>query len=381
MLRIGFTLAMIALAQSASDRPLPFDKTWELEGEGTAIAKEDGRDVLQMTTGFAHRRDVKFQDGTIDFEVQVTRRRSFVYVNFRAQSEGEHEEFYLRPHKSELPDALQYAPVWQGRSGWQLYHGPGGTAAIAFQPGVWTRGRIVLQGEHAALFLGDMSKPALLVPKLGREPRAGFISLGSSVPAGTPGSGPAAKFANIVLRPNVVDFDLRAAIAAQQKAVTPAVPTAHVISGWDVSQPFVAPPSGQATLPRPDVTGEFKRLTAEDSGLLQLYRYLPVAASTRAAAAVARVRLRAAAAGTCTLDLGFSDIATVFVNGRPHARLDASYSFDRPRREGLIGFDQARLFLPLQPGENELSILLTDSFGGWGLMARIVGCDGVTVDR
>src|SRR5688572_4487731 len=252
MLRIGFTLAMIALAQSASDRPLPFDKTWELEGEGTAIAKEDGRDVLQMTTGFAHRRDVKFQDGTIDFEVQVTRRRSFVYVNFRAQSEGEHEEFYLRPHKSELPDALQYAPAWQGRSAWQLYHGPGGTAAIAFQPGVWTRGRIVLQGEHAALFLGDLSKPALLVPKLGREPRAGFISLGSFVPAGTPGSGPSAKFANLVLRPDVVDFDFRAAIAAQKAAAPATAPKAQVISSWDVSKPFVPKPDAGVALPGPN---------------------------------------------------------------------------------------------------------------------------------
>jgi hypothetical protein len=37
-------------------------------------------------------------------------------------------------------------------------------------------------------------------------------------------------------------------------------------------------------------------------------------------------------------DLGFSDVATVFVNGLQVFRGDASYSFDRPRREG-IGFD------------------------------------------
>ncbi len=136
MFRPTTAIILVTLAQSVPSRPLPFDKGWDLEGEGTTVVKEDGRDVLQMTTGFAHVRDVKFLDGTIDFEVQVTRRRSFVYVNFRAQSDAEHEEFYLRPHKSELPDAVQYAPVWQGRSAWQLYHGPGGTAAIAFQPDV-----------------------------------------------------------------------------------------------------------------------------------------------------------------------------------------------------------------------------------------------------
>jgi hypothetical protein len=380
MLRPTAIIVLLTLAQTAPDRALSFDKGWELEGQGTTVVKEDGREVLQMTSGFAHRRDVKFLDGTIEFEVQVTRRRSFVYIHFRAQSVGEHEEFYVRPHKSELPDAVQYAPVWQGRSAWQLYHGPGGTAAIAFQPGVWTRGRIVLQGEHAALFLEDMSKPALLVAKLAREPRAGFLSLGSFVPAGTPGSGPSAKFANVVLKPDVVAFDFKAAIAAQQSAAQqPAVPNARVITAWEVSSPFTLKLAGAPALP--DTAGEFKRLEAEPSGLLQLYRHLRVAESTRTAAAVARIRLRAAAATTCTLDLGFSDIATVFVNRRPLAQLDASYSFDRPRREGLIGFDQARLFLPLQAGANELAILLTDSFGGWGLMARTVDCDGVEVQK
>ena len=42
--------------------------------------------------------------------------------------DGENEEIYLRPHKTNLPDAIQYAPVFRGQSAWQLYHGPGNTA-------------------------------------------------------------------------------------------------------------------------------------------------------------------------------------------------------------------------------------------------------------
>jgi hypothetical protein len=67
------------------------------------------------------------------------------------------------------------------------------------------------------------------------------------------------------------------------------------------------------------------------------------------------------------------------VNGRPLYRGDQSYSFDRPRREGVIGFDQARLYLPLQAGDNEVAVLLSDSFGGWGIMGRLVDAAGVTV--
>jgi hypothetical protein len=84
-------------------------------------------------------------------------------------------------------------------------------------------------------------------------------------------------------------------------------------------------------------------------------------------------------AGTYAFDLGFSDFATVFVNGVPVFRGDASYSFDRPRREGLIGYDQARLYLPLRAGENEIAIVLAEIFGGWGIMARFVEATGLTL--
>ena len=96
---------------------------------------------------------------------------------------------------------------------------------------------------------------------------------------------------------------------------------------------------------------------------------------------MARIHVRAAEAGTYAFDLGFSDIATVFLNGRPLVRGNASYSFDAPRRDGVIGFDQARVYLPLAAGDNELSVLVSDTFGGWGVMGRFVdGASKLTVE-
>jgi hypothetical protein len=377
------SLALIALlitstvvSQATSDRPLPFsDKGWELRGDRTTIVKDGSRDVLQVETGFGHRRDVQFENGTIEFDVQVTRRRSFVYLYFRAVAEGEREEIYLRPHKSGLPDALQYAPVWQGRSAWQLHHGPGGTAAVPFEPGVWTRVRLVVEGRRAAVFITDMATPAMLVPHLAREPHAGHIALGGFVPAGVPGDGPSARFTNVVVRPGVIAFDFASALA---KAAERDAAPAGVIRRWNVSRSFVPADDGRPMIPGPGVLGDMQRLDTEPNGLLELHRHVKVPEPGNVAAAVARVSVRAAEAGVYAFDLGFSDMATVFVNGRPVFRGDASYSFDRPRREGLIGFDQARLYLPLVAGENELAILVSDSFGGWGLMGRFVNVSGLS---
>jgi hypothetical protein len=376
-LSLAIACFVSAGATAAAQQPLPFDKGWELQGDRTTIVTEGERQVLQLETGAAHRRDVQFTDGTIDLDVQVTDRRSFVYVYFRVGEDGDREEFYLRPHKSNLPDAVQYAPVWQGRSAWQLYHGAGATAAAGFTPGQWTHVRVAVRGLQAAIFVGDMTTPALVVPRLAREPRAGHIGLAAFLPANVPGSGPIAKFANVVLRPGS-SFDFTSASGKPAPAV-PSPANTVVVREWAVSPAFVPKEAGTIpTLP----TGQaqaFTRLSTAPNGLLELHRYVKVDVQMRTTAAVARVAVRAVSAGVYAFDLGFSDIATVFVNGKPVFTGDASYSFDRPRREGLIGYDQARLYVPLTAGDNELSIVVSDSFGGWGLMGRFVDAAGLTV--
>jgi hypothetical protein len=364
-----------AVAAPAAAQDLPFtDGKWELPAKGATVEKVEGRDVLTLENAIAWRRDVQLQDGTIEFDVQVSRRRSFVYVMFRIEKEGELEEFYLRPQKSGLGDAVQYAPVFQGQSAWQLYHGDGGTAAVMFEPGAWTHVRVVLQGPRAALFIGPGPKPALVVPRLAREPRPGFIALRAFLPPDSMGEGPIGRFANVSVKPGVVGYDFAAAPAP------PAADTTGVVKAWAVSRAFLPKEIRPATIPGPELAGEFRRVDAGPSGLVELHRHVSLPAGSRAAAAVARVRVRTAKAGPRAFDLGFSDRAFVFLNGRPQFEGEASYSFDKPRREGLIGYDQARLWLPLEAGENELVVVVSDSFGGWGVMGRFADPAGIELD-
>jgi hypothetical protein len=313
--------------------------------------------------------------------VQLTSRRSFVSIEFRTAGDGEFEEVYLRPHKANLPDAVQYAPVWQGRGSWQLYHGPGATAAVPFEPGTWTHVRVIFEGRRAALFVKNMEQPALIVPHLVREPKPGYIGLRGFLPAGVPGAGPIARFANVVVRPGPARFDFAAALSTATVSSREApAESVTLVRSWAVSRSFTQDNEDLSALPAATVTGEFRRIDADPSGLLELHRYVPVPKGNGATAGVARIMIRADTAGSYAFDLGFSDIATVFLNGRPIFRGDASYSFDRPRREGLIGYDQARLYLPLVSGNNDLSILVSDVFGGWGIMGRFLGARGLTID-
>ena len=370
---------------SAQPRALSMtDSGWQLDGPSVRLERFEGKDVLSVENGFAFRRDVRLQDGTVDFDVQLTRRRSFVYLMFRMAGDRDHEEVYLRPHKSGLPDALQYAPVYQGSSAWQLYHGPGATAAVVFEPGAWTHVRLVLRGEKAALFVADMAKPALVISRLARAPAAGYIALRGFAPPGT-GSGPIARYANVSVDDATPAYDFpsgRRDEARDQAA--PAGPAAELgqpgaVRAWSVSSAFAVPNDvAVPALPAADVLGEFQSVPAEPSGLVVLHRYVKLPApDVRDVAAVARVRVRAASAGLRRFDLGFSDVATLFLNGRPLFRSDAHYSYDNPRQEGLIHYGQASVFLPLEQGDNELAVLLSDSFGGWGLMGRFSDPSGL----
>lgn len=362
------------LAQTPSPRALAFDKGWDLRNAAT-VQTHDGREVLQVETGFGFRRDVSMLDGTIDFDVQLSDRRSFVYVYFRAVEDSEREEFYLRPHKSALPDAVQYAPVWQGRSAWQLYHGPGATASPAFRHGAWSHVRVIVRDRSAALFIDDMTKPVLFVPRMARDPKAGYIALGGFLPADTPGSGPIARFANVTVTAGHTPFDFDAALASSDLA-KPMPIEPGLVRTWLVSRPFPVP-ADTSVLPELANLAPFTPVRADPSGLVPLHRDIKVAAGP--AAAIARITVTAEKAGTYAFDLGFSDIATVFLNGQPLFRGDQSYAFDRPRREGVIGFDHARLYLPLKEGDNVISVLLSDSFGGWGLMGKFVNAHGLTM--
>ena len=55
------------------------------------------------------------------------------------------------------------------------------------------------------------------------------------------------------------------------------------------------------------------------------------------------------------------------------------YSFNFPRRQGLITLDQASLYLQLNAGDNALVVAVTETFGGWGLIGRIDDRDGLGI--
>ena len=161
---------------------------------------------------------------------------------------------------------------------------------------------------------------------------------------------------------------------------TPAAPPG-IVAEWQVSEPF-APTDGLGTGLRDRVAAEdgWRTVPAEPSGLLVLDQYVKRAPEGQPSVVLARVVVNAETEGTRIFHVGYSDVATVFLNGTPLFTGDAHYSFDNPRQEGLIALTQGALHLPLHKGRNVIVVAVADVFGGWGVMGQFEDMGGLAVE-
>lgn len=368
ILVLGLAAATGAAAQEL--RLEPDDPEWEFRGDARAGTWE-GRPALLLRTGNALRPDVRFSDGTVEFDFLPTDRRAFLGLLFRIpEGEGHNENLYLRLHKSKLPDALQYTPDYHGRGQWQLYHGPAATASAPFTAGAWQHVRIEVAGDRAALFVGEVEEPQLVVDRLRGGSSGGWLGFWANFPGGTEDDPHTAIVRNVVIRPGRTSY----------RFPPPETETARpgVITRWGLSEVFVREGNDVVELPEAALDGAWRTVETEPSGLLPLDRHLE-RPREGPAAVLAGLELRASAPHTVPLELGYSDDVSVFLNGRLLFSGRFGYSNNFPRRQGLITPDQASVYLPLEAGENRLVVAVSEIFGGWGLMGRIPDREGLQV--
>ena len=139
---------------------------------------------------------------------------------------------------------------------------------------------------------------------------------------------------------------------------------------WRISPAFSMDRVDLELPPDEQDVGEFgwQDATSDASGLLDIGRYRGRTGSLPDCV-FATTTLVAEEAETVRLELGYSDAVSVFLNGRLLFTASNAYRQRDPTSLGIIGYHDA-VYLPLVAGENEVSFIVTESFGGWGLMAR-----------
>lgn len=345
---------------------IPFDSDrWDVQGSETRVEQYLGQKALYVKGGIAVLKDVEFSDGIIEFDIAVTGERGFMGAFWRMQSPGNYEEFYIRPHQSGNPDANQYTPAFFGNTAWQLYYGEGYGAPVEYVFNEWMHIKIVVSGKQAEIYVRDMEKPAVFVNELKREIKPGKIGVLN------PGNFTHAHFANF-------SFKAMANPPLRGKAKEPEPAPAGTIMSWQVSSVFDEKSlENKFRLNDADKQNlTWTTLGCEKTGIANLARIQGIDQDKNTA--FAKVTIVSDKEQIKKMQFGYSDRIKVYCNDLLLYSGSNDYQSRDYRYLGTIGYFDA-VYLPLKKGENELWLAVSESFGGWGILAKLEDVSGVNL--
>jgi len=344
--------------------PVPFDSLhWNIEAKEVIKEEFQGQACIRMVDGAAYLKD-SFENGIVEFDISFDKERSFPGLMFRIADAKNFEFLYLRPHHSGDPDAIQYCPIVYGNDTWQLYAGEGFGAQKDFAMNAWIHVKVVISGERAELYLNHESNPSLYMYQLQRKATPGGLALDNH-------SAAKVRFANFSYA-KVDNPPLKNPLK-----MLPPVATG-IVRQWQVSNIFNEKTlSGQVLLNK-DVLNRlsWQPIATEELGFINIGKYLPKTMEQNTV--FARFAIVSSKAQIEKMAIGFSDRCRVYLNGQLLYAGNNGFKSRDYRFYGTIGFWD-ELFLDLKKGSNEVTIAVSEDFGGWGVEARFDDLNGLEV--
>ena len=309
-----------------------------------------GRKALM---GTAYLKDVEFRNGIIELDMAVERKTSYPGVLFRMRSVREHERFYIRPHRAGLySDAIQYVASFNGVDSWQLYNGPGKTAALEIPYQTWFHVKLEVKNAQARIFINNSDRPALFIAELQYGASKGMIGLMGPVDG-------SAYYSNFSYK-------------ADDNLTFPPAPLAEqplgIITDWEISQVFKAneidlenAPAGQGL-----DTVQWRNVKSLANGVVDVSRFHGRKGAD-ADCIFARTVIECKKDETKQFAFGYSDAITIFLNGKIVFSANSAYRQRDPSFLGIVGLNDY-VYLPLKKGNNELLLNVVEMSGGWGFI-------------
>jgi hypothetical protein len=344
---------------------------WQL-GPKAQVTDYLGRRCLALEDEKATLKDFEITDGVIDVDMAGTETRGFYNISFRTQANGDGELVYLRAHKTGLEDAQQYTPIFNGVGPWQIYNGPGFTAAVDIPKGVWFHVRLEITGAQAKLYVSNMAVPSLVVNDLKSGMRKGGVG-----------------FYGV----HISNVEIRRMPPAVWERHEPAMPAA-TITKWSLSPSMDAL---ERDLERPLSKSEadsmkWQEVTAEPPGFVVINRYRKgpdlrptfftdfskrLEPQKGMQVAYARTTILSDRDQVKKLNIGYSDDVSLFLNDRILYRGRSAQRFRDPGFLGIVNAENDAVYLPLKKGRNELVLAVSELTGGWGFICRFGDMNGI----
>ncbi len=363
---LSAVLIVIMATGVARAQPVPFTSEAWTYSEGSSHRLENylGEETLYLENGTATLMDAEFLNGIIEFDIATNGLRAFPGVRWRVQDPFNAEEFYIRPQQSGKADAMQYTPVTNGLSAWQLYHGPIYSVPHDYKVDQWMHIKIVVKGDQADIYI-DSDEPILHVPKMKREAASGGFSIRAGLQP--------ARYANF----SYMATDEVEIVGNADGIMPPALE--NRIETWRISNFFDgAIMDGFYSLDEMELDDtDWREVPSEITGITNLAPMADLGVENGNTLLVA-VTVTVGQDAARSIRFGYSDKVRLYLNDKLIYQGDNSYRSRDFRYLGTIGlFDE--LFLPLKEGDNEIVFAVTEAFGGFGIMAQIPNRENISI--
>ena len=357
---IFFLFSFSALFCQTESVPFTSERWKMSDSEGTVIENYMGEESLFLKSGVAWLDDLELENGIIEVDINFSNVRSFPGIIFRLQDFENFEDFYVRPHQSGNQDATQYTPVFNRMAGWQLYSGEGFNVALDYEYDKWIHLKLIISGKKGEVYIGENPEPVLVIHELKHKTMAGKICLKAP-----------ARYANFsYTKTDNPSFrgEFKDPVKAEKGTVTK----------WAVSSVFNENSlEDKLSLEDSDINSlDWTFLECESTGLANLARVGRWEQDKNTV--FAKINITAEKDMLKKINLAFSDRIKVYFNGKLlYSGHDEFRSRDY-RFLGTIGYYDA-IYLPLKEGDNELTIAVSENFGGWGIKALFEDMEGIEV--
>jgi hypothetical protein len=343
-------------------------ENWEIPNGKAEFFEKNGTKFMRLKAGNqgpVSPKGINFINGTIEFDFEPAAPMtlgSSPTVYFRGNKEtNDSEIFYIRARSGNprANDAIQYCPILAGVNMWDMY--PQYQGYATFEADKLNHLKMIIHGAQMLVFVNDMSKPALHIPKLEGRGEGSTLAFDGGM-----------LVSNLTIKPNEVG-NLPAVAGSDLTSHD-----AHYIRKWQHtvkadlsmgSEPFTV------NLPKSEAYTE--NIEAESYGMVNLSRKLGGNNTRRVI--YLKAKIKSESQQKIGMALGFSDEVWVFLNNQM-IYVDKNIYLQAPMRkypEGRISTLNSKMELPLKQGDNELVVALANDFYGWGIIARLERMDGV----
>ena len=366
--RLAFCVCFLStLPMAESAQPIMIAMTaehWQAK-ENAEFLRELGffHGLMRLNSGKAVLKNVTFSDGTIEFDIN-TIGRGMPGIAFRQQDEKNFELLYLRPDPScpAFRACIQYAPQTHGVTLWDFF--PQYQNRAPLRENGWNHIKMVISGRRMNVFVNDVISPTLEVGRLEGDAMKGGLQL----------QGPGT-FANLVITPDRVDG------LSPEPVGDPLDGDRGLVRNWRVSKYSVLPLGEDAAYKgMPGGSQEWQMISTERNGLVNISRVYgrPLPEPNRAVAWL-KTTITSDRKQTKKADVGWTRELWVFVNGKLVYADKNLFEQEGARKfpDARCSLENGSFALPLEAGDNEVSVAIANNFFGWGMMLRLANPEGV----